>query len=214
MRTDDLFDTSGLCIRCRHESRNHARITGHDGAHRTICRCCPPSTIRVMGDEGTENPIPFFIEGPFGSPIPCRQEHQASTRRENALPHSPGPYGPHQITFRARGEESEHDVQFSGTAWSVDEVQRLKHGDEVRGNIVYKLQLYWNQEGMCPGCDGRIRLDNMEMDRLVPGAAGGKYTVGNVQLLCSSCNRIKGDRDMGYLRERRRSQGFPMGDPP
>ena len=53
-----------------------------------------------------------------------------------------------------------------------------------------------------------MRFDNMEMDRVKPGSDGGGYTVGNVQLLCPACNKIKGNRDMEYLRDRRRSQGL------
>ena len=175
---------------------------------RVLCRTCPPSTIRVMGDEGTENPIPFFIEGPIGAPEPCFEERRTTTKRDNFLPRSPGQHGPHQITLCGNCEGIESTIRFSGTAWHVSEIDRLEHGDDVHSNPVYKLQLYWDQEGSRPGCNGRIRFDNMEMDRLTPGSEGGGYTVGNVQLLCSACNRIKGDRNMEYLKRRRRSQGL------
>ena len=205
------FDDEGKCYRCQHGVQEHRHQTGSDGVRRTICISCPPPTIRMMGDEGSENPVPFFIEGPIGVPVPCYEDKNSDERRENFLPRSPGPFGPHQITFQARSEGLECEFHFSGTAWRVDEVQQLRPGDEVGGSLLYKLQLYWDQEGLCPGCNGRVRFDNMEMDRLTPGAAGGGYTVGNVQLLCSSCNRIKGNRDMEYLWDRRRRQGLLAG---
>ena len=185
-----------------------SRVVGGDTIHRILCKSCPLPTIRIMGDEGTETPIHFFIEGPIGAPDPCFEAKQASKARGNFLPHSPGPIGANQITLNGTGQGFNCELRFSGTAWRVDEIDQLKSGDDVKGSIVYKLQLYWEQEGLCPGCSGRIRFDNMEMDRLVPGSGGGGYTVGNIQLLCPACNRIKGGRDMKYLTERRRSQGL------
>lgn len=198
MNEDDLFDDSRLCTRCRHPAEAHGAAVGTDEVRRIFCNSCPPTHIRMMGDEGTENPMPFLIEGPIGAPIPCFEQKHVTRPRANFLPRSPGPDGADRVTFH-------------GVDWRVEEIEQLKHGDEVRGNLEYKYQLYADQEGLCPGCAGRIRFDNMEVDRVVPGADGGGYTVENVQLLCSACNKIKGDRDMEYLKDRRRSQGFPDG---
>ena len=208
MNMNELFKDDHSCVQCQHDVDKHTVAVGTDSVRRLFCESCPLSTIRVMGDEGVENPIPFFIEGPIGAPDPCFEEKHASRKRENFLPRSPGPYSAHQITLHGKGERIDCESRFSGTDWRVNEIEELGLGDEVRRNLVYKLQLYWDQEGLCPGCNGRIRFDNMEMDRLTPGSDGGGYTVGNVQLLCSACNRIKGDRDMEYLKVRRRSQGF------
>ena len=53
-----------------------------------------------------------------------------------------------------------------------------------------------------------MRFDNMEVDRLIAGSYGGEYTVGNVQLLCPTCNKLKGTKDMAHLTARRREQGL------
>ena len=208
MKENELFNKEGLCVLCQHARDEHSRVVGGDTIHRIFCGSCPLPIIRMMRDEGIETPTPFFIEGPFGAPDPCFEARKGSKTRGNFLPHSPGPVGANQITLNGTGQGFHCELRFSGTAWRVDEIQQLNAGDDVQGNIVYKLQLYWDQEGRCLGCSGRMRFDNMEMDRKVPGSGGGGYTVGNIQLLCSSCNRVKGGRDMTYLTERRRSQGL------
>ena len=163
---------------------------------------------RVVGDEGLENPMPFFIEFPFGSPIPCFETHPLWRNRQNVVPRSPGDVGDIQMVLSTSDDMSTDVFRLTGTDWPVDEIESLKADCDVERDIVYKLQLYSDQEGLCPGCRGRFRFDNLEMDRVVPGAEGGGYTVGNVQLLCSQCNRIKGDRSMEYLLARRREQGL------
>ena len=208
MKTSELFDDEGHCIQCKHVVDEHRNSVGKDDVGRVFCVSCPKPILRMMGDEGTEYPIPFLIEGPFGISDPCFEEKRGRIKRENFLPRSPGRYSAHQFTLRGKGDGVDNEFQFSGTAWRIDEIEQLEHGDEIRGNIVYKLQLYWDQKGSCPGCNTYIRFDNMEVDRVVPGSDGGGYTVGNVQLLCSACNRIKGSRDMEYLKNRRRSQGL------
>jgi site-specific DNA-methyltransferase (adenine-specific) len=43
-------------------------------------------------------------------------------------------------------------------------------------------------------------LENLEIDHIIPKAKGGGDYYENYQLLCGSCNKIKGDRPMAYLR--------------
>ena len=65
-----------------------------------------------------------------------------------------------------------------------------------------KHRLFGVQEGKCGGCQVRFEFRNMEIDHIIPRADGGRDDDGNLQLLCGSCNRIKGVRDMAYLRMR------------
>lgn len=62
-----------------------------------------------------------------------------------------------------------------------------------------KHQLYGKQEGKCNGCRVLFEYRNLEVDHIVPRAKGGGDNESNLQLLCSSCNRIKGDRPMEFL---------------
>lgn len=38
-----------------------------------------------------------------------------------------------------------------------------------------------------------------EEDHVVPQSRGGQHHLENLQLLCSHCNRVKGERDQAYL---------------
>ncbi len=59
--------------------------------------------------------------------------------------------------------------------------------------------LYGQQEGRCSGCKMDFPFKVMEVDHVVPRSRGGTDHLDNLQLLCSHCNRIKGDRPQEYL---------------
>ena len=63
-----------------------------------------------------------------------------------------------------------------------------------------KRHLYGEQGGCCTGCGEHFRVENLEVDHIVPQAKGGTDHLDNLQLLCGHCNRVKGDRGMEYLR--------------
>jgi len=63
-----------------------------------------------------------------------------------------------------------------------------------------KEQLYKAQDGKCKACGDDFKIWNLEIDHIIPVARGGGDYYENYQLLCGSCNRIKGDRPMEYLR--------------
>ncbi len=62
-----------------------------------------------------------------------------------------------------------------------------------------KHVLFGQQEGLCAGCKGDFPFKLFEVDHRVPRSRGGTDHLDNLQLLCSSCNRIKGDRPHEYL---------------
>ncbi len=64
----------------------------------------------------------------------------------------------------------------------------------------HKKALYGEQAGNCEGCGEHFQIQNLEVDHIVPRAKGGTDHIENLQLLCGSCNRIKGNRGMDYLR--------------
>ena len=62
-----------------------------------------------------------------------------------------------------------------------------------------KKILYGEQGGECNGCGTHFEQQHFEVDHIVARKSGGSNVIGNLQLLCGNCNRIKGDRGMEYL---------------
>ena len=189
-----LFDHDGLCVKCGHFFGEHRQPRGSDGVGRIICGRCPLKFGRLSGDEGEYSPMPFFIEGPILAPDPCFEQRPLRAIKPRSLPRSPGP-------------QSDGGIKFRGYALTTDAFSQFESGHNVRNDRTYKFVLYCEQEGRCAGCGDWVRYENLEMDRISPGSAGGQYVVGNVQLLCGSCNKIKGNRDMQYLRQHLRNRG-------
>ena len=71
-----------------------------------------------------------------------------------------------------------------------------------------KAALYHQQRSRCEGCSGRFDQRHLEVDHIEPWIKGGPELFDNKQLLCSSCNRIKGDRSQEYLRQALRERGI------
>lgn len=78
------------------------------------------------------------------------------------------------------------------------DVERIEITPETKNDI--KKRLFKVQEGVCRGCRLIFNIQNFEIDHIVPKAKGGGDYMENYQLLCGSCNKIKGARPMDYLR--------------
>jgi site-specific DNA-methyltransferase (adenine-specific) len=63
-----------------------------------------------------------------------------------------------------------------------------------------KERLYKEQNGICNGCKQTFDIRHLEIDHIIPKSKGGGDYYENYQLLCSHCNRKKGDRPMEFLR--------------
>ncbi|MCL1947082.1 MAG: HNH endonuclease [Chitinivibrionia bacterium] len=69
-----------------------------------------------------------------------------------------------------------------------------------------KERLYKEQNGFCNGCKTQFEIRNLEIDHIIPKSKGGGDYYENYQLLCSACNKMKGDRPMEYLRMKRNKE--------
>jgi hypothetical protein len=56
-----------------------------------------------------------------------------------------------------------------------------------------KIAVSVRDQGMCVQCGSR---EDLHYDHKIPWSKGGSNTVNNIQLLCGSCNRIKGADDI------------------
>ena len=63
----------------------------------------------------------------------------------------------------------------------------------------HKNHLYGEQHGHCAGCAEHFKHQHLEVDHIISRKKGGTDHMENLQLLCGSCNRVKGDRGMEYL---------------
>ena len=62
-----------------------------------------------------------------------------------------------------------------------------------------KTQLYGEQGGHCNGCGEHFQTQHLEIDHIIARSVGGTDHIDNLQLLCSHCNRVKGERGQEYL---------------
>ena len=85
-----------------------------------------------------------------------------------------------------------------------DEPQQQK----IPNNRIHKNDLYGKQEGECNGCRDHLKIRHLEVDHIVPQIDGGTDHPKNLQLLCSSCNRIKGRGSQEELIRKLKERGI------
>ena len=81
---------------------------------------------------------------------------------------------------------------------------------ELKPPRTHKNWLYGEQSGHCEGCGKHFEKRHLEVDHYVPKAKGGTDHRSNLQLLCSACNRMKGDRPQAYLDAQLKKLGITL----
>ena len=82
---------------------------------------------------------------------------------------------------------------------------------DLATTIPYKKHfndLYANQNGMCNGCGRHVDKHIAHIDHKVPRTKGGQDHFGNLQILCSGCNTLKGNRTMTWLMKTLKERGL------
>ena len=57
-----------------------------------------------------------------------------------------------------------------------------------------KQKMYQTQGGVCPRCDNKFELSQMNADHIIPWVKGGQTILSNGQMLCRPCNATKSDK--------------------
>ena len=97
-------------------------------------------------------------------------------------------------------ERLSNDAGFFSDFDHFDKAPVRKDIEEVKiSNKTLKPTIFKNQNGQCNACNLEMDIRHFEIDHIIPKSKGGRDTFENYQLLCGSCNRIKGDRPMAYL---------------
>ena len=80
-------------------------------------------------------------------------------------------------------------------------------------NAKDKEFLYKQQSGKCNGCESKLPMRNMTVDHIKPFSKGGSDKPSNLQLLCGSCNSMKGDGTQAQLKKKLAEKGIIRAKP-
>ena len=179
----DLLDQNYFCKKCGHHQEDHQVKLSGDVITSVTCRKCPPHVM-----------------------LGWKAVHQVK-HHERLI----------EITDRKLVE-----VRANSSCWGLSDpgAQEIRWSPSLNWQVCMsnsdireltddaikprkvKPALGQLQESTCCGCQHVLPLHKLEIDHIVPKSRGGKDQADNIQLLCSTCNRIKGNRDMDFLRKR------------
>ena len=192
MYLEQLTNDDDACVRCGHEKQQHlARVRGDGVISRVACQECPVKKMR--GWESTER------INHYEQTIAIEDRYLVEHTLLQACWTLIGSLGP-------------------PIDWSAAEHWRIGSHTGVRRRLVEDLidpekekhTLATLQQYRCCGCQCELPIHVLEIDHVIPTSKGGLDQAKNIQLLCSYCNKTKGNRDMEYLRRRLIEKGIAL----
>lgn len=96
--------------------------------------------------------------------------------------------GDHFLT--AAGDYTIGDIRY----WWHEGIYSISELSEI-----YKAILFIRQDKKCNGCRKKMPLHALQWDHVIARSENGDDRIMNMQLLCSWCNSVKGNRGMEYL---------------
>ena len=99
---------------------------------------------------------------------------------------------------------NERITEDRGALWGganvVDALPKRTDLGQLPNYRTHRHRLYGEQEGVCAGCDTHFPFKVMEVDHILPQSRGGTDHFENLQLLCTHCNKSKGNKTMAEWR--------------
>lgn len=184
MHLEQLINDDDVCVRCGHEKQQHGvRIRGDGVISRVECQECPANKIR--GWESTER-INYHKQT-----IDIEDRYLVEHTLLKACWTLAGSLEPPiELSAAKHWRVSTHMGVRRRLVEDLIVPEKEKH-------ILARLQ-----QDICCGCQYEMPIHVLEIDHVIPKSKGGRDQAKNIQLLCPKCNKIKGNRDMEYLRRR------------
>ncbi len=185
----ELIDRNGSCVVCGHDRATHCAEVFDRGVVASVdCESCSPHILsgweaqHFTHDDGT---------------VDIGERHLVECVILKSCWKNPNPRKAVRI-LELEGEFS-NDWQ----SWRLRDrrkgTRRKLDEDEINPKKE-KHRFAMMQKNVCAGCQYPLPLHVLTIDHIAPRSKGGGNQAKNIQLLCSKCNSIKGNRDMEYLK--------------
>lgn len=110
------------------------------------------------------------------------------------------PYGPLVEDFPLKEENDEiscrifgHDCPVFSVAEPFSETRELRNISRQIPRVT-QFRVLKRENQICSECSNAVRDTDIEFDHIIPWSKGGSSDESNIRLLCSNCNRKKGNK--------------------
>ncbi len=98
-----------------------------------------------------------------------------------------------------KSDTDDKDILFNNNFTHTNKIPHRTDIKIEKPTVSIKERLFEEKKGMCNGCGKKFKIGHFEIDHIIPKSKGGGDYYENFQLLCGSCNKVKGDRSMEDL---------------